>query len=86
MKTVIEGIEITPQMINALEHWYDVLPADKCWPATYVEWLNDIQDCLTRIMIYGDSPDEKTIKRCLSAIICIKDDLVQFIPQSKDKK
>jgi hypothetical protein len=80
MKTMIDGVEITPEIAKRLTKWY-ASEWDKSYPEMFVDDLSETQDCLTRMLIDGTKVTEGTIKRCLGYVIALKDDLAGFIPQ-----
>jgi hypothetical protein len=85
MKTQVNGIEITPAIAEVLEKWYgDANSYDETLPFEYVKELSSIQDFLCR-MIY-DVDVHPELKRAISVIMSIKDDMGMFIPDKNDKR
>jgi hypothetical protein len=83
MKTQVNGIEITSGMAEVLDKWYSTAVSyDDTLPFIYVKELGEIQDFLCR-MIY-DMDEKPEIKRAISIIIDLKDDMKMFIP-AKDE-
>lgn len=83
MKTQINGVEITPRLAEVLRKWYET-PNDS-QPESYVRWINKIQDYLMRVWV--DKPDDddeiSELKECVNALMIIKDDLIDFIPEKQ---
>jgi len=87
MKTMIDGIEITPEMVEVLKKWYNTKSPEDIEPRIYVRWLGKIQDYLTRIWVNMDDDEENVaeFKECVNCLIVIKDDLNRFIPEKGDE-
>ena len=87
MKTVVNGIEITPQIAEVLASWYRTDSLDpKAKPEIYASWLSGVQDCLTRTLLDIRNVDKKQIKHCLCSVIYVKDELRRFIPESSSEQ
>jgi len=75
----INGIALPEQVQNVLKRWQSPggfsTPSD---PERYVEYLNDTQDCLIRVMLENTS-EMQLIADLLTKLICIKDDLKLMI-------
>ena len=86
MKAQINGIEITPNIIEVLESWYNCHPDDEVQPIVYTKWLSKIQDFLTRIWVdkFDNSDDISILKDCVNCIITIKDDFQKLIPDKNE--
>jgi len=78
MKTQINGIEITPEMAELLEEWFE--EDRESSPSIFVKYLNSIQDLLCRVLIDHNLVKEADVKDCISSIICIKDNFNRLIP------
>jgi hypothetical protein len=85
---IVNGVEITPRMAEALHLWYDCSLFEDMKPCQYVKWLSNIQDYLIRVWVDkdDDAPDLPELKECVSELILIKDDLKMFIPESPNKQ
>ncbi|MDR1716324.1 MAG: hypothetical protein LBS20_10805 [Prevotella sp.] len=86
MNTTIEvnGITLSGEAQNVLKSWHSSgSQTQKSDPERYVEYLNDTQDCLIRVML-ENGLDTQDIADLLTKLICIKDDLKLLIPQSKE--
>jgi len=88
MKTKVEGIEITPKLIEVLEFWYSAEIIENTQPYIYVQWLSKIQDYLTRVWVDMSNSDDDIpkLKEYTSMIIQIKDDLIDLIPDRNSFK
>jgi hypothetical protein len=87
MKTIVNGVEITPKITEILSEWYYTDHVDtETRPEVYVAWLSSIQDGLTRQMLQMEDTSPATIRRYLSNIIYIKDELTRFIPDKKNEQ
>lgn len=79
----INGILLNNDTIDVLKRWQDNTGEHKrSDPERYVEYLNDTQDCLTRMML-DRGLDVQDLADLLTKLICIKDDLKQFITMEK---
>jgi hypothetical protein len=79
MKTQVNGIEITPAIAEVFDKWYgDAISYDDTLPFSYVKELGEIQDFLCRMIYDVDTNPE--LKRAISIIINIKDDMKKLIP------
>lgn len=77
---VVNGISLTPDAQNVLKYWQNPgSSTEKSAPERYVEYINDVQDCLTRIMLERGL-DVQDLAMHLTNLICIKDDLKLLIP------
>jgi|GEM_PF-2807766 hypothetical protein len=80
----INGIVLSDQAQKVLKKWQNSesfsTPSD---PELYVEYLNDTQDCLTRVMLESAS-DMPYIADILTKLICIKDDLKLLITRKEN--
>jgi hypothetical protein len=83
MKTVVNGVEITPQIAEVLRNWLDESMVENTTPFIYVKWLSRIQDYLTRIWVDKDDDEEDIpeLKECMNSLIVIKDELKKIIPE-----
>jgi len=81
MKTIIEGVEITPAIAEILKKWFIFNPnIEDSYPEYYVTELSDMQDYFCRKL--DEDPEElQTIKVMLLFIIALKDDFKQLIPK-----
>jgi hypothetical protein len=88
MKTIINGVEITPQMGEVLHRWFDCELAEDIQPFVYVKLLARTQDYLTRVWVdkYDDDEDIPELKEGVSCLLDIKNDLSRFIPDKKTGK
>ncbi len=83
MNTSIEinGILLSASAQDTLKRWQKSgtlnSPSD---PERYIEYLNDAQDCLTRIML--EESNMQVIAEVLTKLILIKDDLKLLIPKT----
>lgn len=84
MKTVIEGIEIMPAIAKTLVAWFE--DAENCPPAPvdFINYLGEVQDCLCRALIDPSYLDQKSIKKSIENVICIKDNLRMFIEDTEN--
>jgi hypothetical protein len=84
MKTIVNGVEITQEITDILSSWYYTDHVDtKTRPELYVQWLSTIQDGLTRQMLQMEDASPSVLKRYLSNLIYLKDELSRFIPDKK---
>jgi hypothetical protein len=82
MKTMIEGVEITPTMSNVLKKWYlNAVDADDVLPNVYVQELQEVQDFLCRNLCEYDE-----VKRLINTVINLKDDLKQFAMSNNENE
>jgi hypothetical protein len=82
MKTVIEGVEITPQISEILKKWFIFNPRiDESYPEYYALQLGVIQDYLCRKLDEYDAELEE-IRQMLIIIVSMKDDFKQLIPEN----
>ena len=80
MKTLINGVEITPKMAGILEKWYGTaISYDDTLPYGYVRELNEVQDFLCTMIEEIESIPR--LKKAIATISCIKNDLKCFIPE-----
>jgi len=79
MKTMLEGVELTPETAEILRKWYE--DSNDTAIARYVRWLAKIQDYLTRAWVERDEDDDGEFKDCVGCLILIKDDLERLIPK-----
>lgn len=80
MKTIIEGVEITPQIAAVLKNRYDLNPnMETSTPEHYAEALSNIQDFLCYLLEEENYADRA--RKHLVAITYIKDDFKQLIPR-----
>jgi hypothetical protein len=77
MKNVIDGVEITPEIIEMIKEWAPSSAVDISRSEMFVQSLGKVQDFITRSMQdYMGSPKEMNdINECLLSIILMKDDL-----------
>jgi hypothetical protein len=88
MKTIVNGVEITPQMANVLHEWYNGVFFEDMPPVQYAKKLSKIQDYLTRLLVDNTDNTEEDIlelKKCISCLLQIRDDMEMFIPPNKNK-
>jgi hypothetical protein len=88
MKTIVDGVEITPQMAKVLHVWYDYSFFEDMPPVWYAETLSKIQDYLTRLLVDNtDNTEEELLelKDCISCLLQLRDDMKMFIPPNKKK-
>lgn len=86
MNTAIEvnGIALSGDAQGILKRWQNSnSQTQKSDPERYVEYINDTQDCLTRVML-DNGLDMQDIAELLTKLICIKDDLKLFIPKNTE--
>jgi hypothetical protein len=77
MKTVIDGVEITPSMVAVLKEWDENNDGVQSPPERYVSHLSDIQDFLCyQLDVFNDF---QKVKQLILHTIYIKDDLKRFI-------
>jgi hypothetical protein len=79
MTTIVNGVEITPRMAEALKEWYDP-ENDESLPEVFVAQISEAQDCLTRILIDAEQVSSDIIKIYIGELIYMKDCLSKFIP------
>jgi hypothetical protein len=71
----INGVQLDENLIHTLKRWQKSSSTkEKSDPERYIEYLNETQDCLTRIML-ENSLETQIIADLLTKLICIKDDL-----------
>jgi hypothetical protein len=79
----INGIVLSEQTLNVLKRWQSSGGfSAPCDPERYIEYLNDIQDYLTRVMLMDG--DTLCIAEILTKLILIKDDLKLLIPKKEE--
>jgi hypothetical protein len=78
MKTEVNGVEITPEMAEALKEWYDT-DGGEAMPEYFIHCLSHVQDCMTRYLIGSNPLSEAELKDCVSEIIFVKDELKPFV-------
>jgi hypothetical protein len=84
MKTEINGIEITPEMVEVFDKWYgNAISAEDTLPYGYVKELGKLQEFFCH-MIY-DIDEHPELKRHISFVTNLKDDLKMFIPEKGGK-
>lgn len=84
VKTMVNGVEITPSMAEVLDKWTDGLDFADTLPYYYVDKLGKIQDIFCR-MLDNDGDHAETLS-AISIIIALKDDLRGFIPDKDFKR
>ena len=84
MTTQINGVEITPQMAEIFEKWYNnAISWDDTVPFYYVKSLQQIQDFFCRTLRHSE--DKSEISNMITVIINIKDDLERLTPQKNEQ-
>ena len=81
MTTIVDGVEITPNITSVLKEWNDTSYDGEVVPVRYLRYLSTIQDHLTRLLVEMGDMKEDDIKECIGDIIFIKDDIAKFIPE-----
>ena len=82
MKTIIEGVEITPAIAEILKKWFIFNPnIEDFYPEYYVTELSDMQDYFCRKLDDTDIEELAKIKHMLLIIIALKDDMKLLIPK-----
>jgi hypothetical protein len=80
MKTIIEGVEITPTIANTLKKWLKeeqgMSELDQM-----SKWCEEIQDVFCRSFTGLEDVSEERLKGCLSKILYIKDELRDLNPK-----
>ncbi len=80
----VNGIALSSDTQDILKRWQNSnSQTQKSDPERYVEYINDTQDCLTRVML-DNGLDMQDIAELLTKLICIKDDLKLFIPKNTE--
>jgi hypothetical protein len=87
MKTTINNVEITPEIIEILKRWYTHENPEDETPVMYVKWIGSVQDYLTRVWVDKDDDEDDIpeLKRCVNCLIQIKDDLESFIRKTRQE-
>ena len=87
MTTQVNGVEITPKMAEVLKKWYDCRYVSDAYPYLFREWLLEVYIYLTRLLIDSDddAKDIPLLKQYAGYILCIKDDIENFIPEEINK-
>lgn len=76
MKNVtVEGVEITPVLINVLKDMAPASEMDLSRPAMHVKTIGEIQDLICRHLSEFPETEQQSIFRLLEAIVSAKDDL-----------
>lgn len=89
MKNVIDGVEITPEIIEMIKDWAPASDIDISVPEMHIQSLSKIQDFITRQLDnYCNSPEMMIeIAKHLNSVVIIKDSLtVVSVIWKGDKK
>ncbi|MDU1906657.1 MAG: hypothetical protein E6772_17970 [Dysgonomonas sp.] len=75
----LNGVYLDEKLFKVLKRWQNPgTGIDTTDPERYLNYLNEIQDCLIRTMMYD--PDQKElISELLEKLILIKDDIKSFV-------
>jgi len=85
---VIDGVEITPEIIAMIQGWEPVSEYDISVPEMHINRLSKIQDFITRQLdnYAGDPEMMIEIARYLNSVVIIKDSLTEVLPIWKGAK
>lgn len=77
----IEGVQLTPKIIDALIDWYPVDEPEECLPEVFCNWLSEAQDYFSRIVSYSSGcEDVSKEKEFMGNMIFMKDNMKAFVP------
>jgi hypothetical protein len=89
MKTIINGVEITPRMADMLQSRYEKYTCiEETFPYVFVDRISGIRDYLTDIRLEKEDGDRDVpkLKYFPEGLMLLKEHMKELIPEYSDKR